>query len=360
MKQEPQTPQHHPLETRHVFLDTEVYRQFGHNPDAAPLRELGKKVLAGQLILHTTDITLAEISRQLAEYVAESARELKRVGKSVGRLHDRHPDLVAEVPKFDVETVSKAAFQKISRAICETWNAIYHNATAEPALAVFADYFSGRPPFSQAKSKEFPDAFVIKALETWCKEHDERIYVVSKDKAMQEAVSATGVLVAAGSLQDLLAAATIVETPDIIRRADELLRKKSVVVGLQTAIEAKIDRLLLLYGGDFAEGEVTGHSVSGNIEIITYGVIAAAAKDLGVLMDVRIPLSIELSYEDRSDAPYDSEDDTYFGAETADTGFEDDPTIRVFAKLRRKAPHVHSVEILTAELRVQEPYENYK
>jgi hypothetical protein len=350
----------HPLETRHVFLDTEVYRQFGHNPKTAPLVELGRKVAAGQLILHTTDITLAEIRRQLAEFVAEAAREVKAARKSAGRWSDRHPDLVADIPQLDAEAVSAAAFQNVFQAIRETWNAIYHEATSVPALAVFNDYFSGRPPFSQVKSKEFPDAFVMKALEAWCRERDERIYVVSKDKAMQEAVSASDVLVSAESLQDLLAAATIVETPDIIRRADGLLKKTSVIAGLQSAIEAEIDSLMPLYGGDYADGEVTGHSVSGNIEIISYGVIAATAKDLGVLMDIRVPLSIELSYEDRSDALYDSEDDIYFGAETAETEFDDEPIIRVFAKLRHKAPHVHGVEILTGELIVQEPFEDYK
>ncbi|MGO6685832.1 PIN domain-containing protein [Rhizobium leguminosarum] len=360
MNQKPQAPQHHPLKTRHVFLDTEVYRQLGHNPDTAPLRELGEKVSADQLILHTTDITLAEIRRQLTEFVTESANSVKAARKSAGRWLNRHPDLVTEIPELNVEMVSAAAFQKIYQAIRVAWNATYHEATSMSALSVFKDYFSGQPPFSQAKSKEFPDAFVIKALEIWCKEQEERIYVVSADKAMREAARATGVLVPVESLKDLLAAAAVVTTPDIIRQAADLLKKKPVVAELQSAIEASIDDLVPIYGGDMADGEVTGHSVSGSIEIISYGVIAATAKDLSVLMDVRIPLSIELSYEDRSDALYDSEDDVYFGAETDQAEFEDESIIRVFAKLRHKAPHVQGVEILTAELRVQEPYENYK
>ncbi|MGO6900879.1 PIN domain-containing protein [Rhizobium ruizarguesonis] len=349
-----------PLETRHVFLDTDVYRQLGHNPDTAPLLELGKKIAAGQLILHTSDITLAEIKRQLTEYVTESARELKVARKVAGRWRARHPDLVAEIPEIDVNAVSAAAFRKIVQAIRSTWYATFHQATSVAASSVFDDYFAGRPPFSQAKSKEFPDAFVIKALKTWCDEHDERLYVVSKDKAMQQAVSESGVLISADSLQEVLAAATIVETPDILRRADELLEKENVINDLQAAIESEIDQLVPSYGGDFSDGEVTGHSMSGDIEITAYGVIAATAKELSVLMDVRVPLTIELSYEDRSEAVYDSEDDTYFGSETANTEFEDEPVIRVFAKLRQKAPHVHGVEILTGEIRVQEPYENYK
>lgn len=38
--------------------------------------------------------------------------------------------------------------------------------------------------------------------------------------------------------------------------------------------------------------------MSGKIEILDYGVIAATADELGVFIDVRVPLCIELSYED--------------------------------------------------------------
>lgn len=350
----------HPLETRHVFLDTEVYRQFGHNPNSALLLELGRKIAAGQLILHTTDITLAEIRNQLGEYVAETAREVKAARKSAGRWRIRHPSLVAEIPELDTKTVSAAAFEAMRNAITTRWGAYCHAATSAPALPVFEDYFAKRPPFAHANSKEFPDAFAIKALVAWCKENDERLYVISKDKAMQEAVQASDVLISAESLQEILAAATVIETPDIIRRADDLLDEEKVVAELQAAIEAEIDNLIPVYGGDYADGEVTGHSVSGSIVVVNFGVIAATSKDLGVLLDVRIPLAIELSYEDRSEAVYDNEDDSYFGAETASTEFEDEPTIRVFAKLRHEAPYVANVEILTGEVRVQEPYENYK
>jgi predicted nucleic acid-binding protein len=349
-----------PLETRHVFLDTDVYRQLGHNPDTAPLQELGKKIAAGQLILHTTDITLAEIRRQLAEFVAESATELKAARKKAGRWRARHPDLVAEIPEIDVDAVSSAAFRKMLESIRLEWAAIFHQATSVSAVSIFEDYFAGRAPFSEPKSKEFPDAFVIKALHEWCVEQDERLYVVSKDKALQQAVGGSDRLISVDTLQNMLGAATIVETPDIVRRADELLRKKSVIDGLQKAIESEIDSLIPIYGGDFADGEVTGHSVAGRIKVVAHGVIAATGKELGVLMDVRVPLSVELSYEDRSEALYDSEVDTYFGAETAYTEFEDEPIIRVFAKLRQKAPHVRGVEMLTGEIRVQEPYEDYK
>lgn len=79
MKRRPRTvlPTPTPLRTLHVFLDTQVYRRFGHNPESPPLVALRDHLDAGRLVLHTTDVTLAEVRRQLVEYVGETSTELR-------------------------------------------------------------------------------------------------------------------------------------------------------------------------------------------------------------------------------------------------------------------------------------------
>lgn len=54
-----------PLRTRHVFLDTEVYRRAGFNISNTQFALLGNEIDAGRVVLHFTDITLAEIQRRL-------------------------------------------------------------------------------------------------------------------------------------------------------------------------------------------------------------------------------------------------------------------------------------------------------
>jgi hypothetical protein len=46
---------------------------------------------------------------------------------------------------------------------------------------VLDDYFEQRPPFSEKKKSEFPDAFAAAALEAWCKKKSEKILVISGD-----------------------------------------------------------------------------------------------------------------------------------------------------------------------------------
>jgi PIN domain len=75
-----------PLRTRHIFLDTEVYRRAGFNLFNSPFTLLAREVDAGRIVLHVSDITLAEIQRQLREIVLEHAAQAKRLARDFNRI----------------------------------------------------------------------------------------------------------------------------------------------------------------------------------------------------------------------------------------------------------------------------------
>jgi uncharacterized protein YegJ (DUF2314 family) len=349
------------LQTHHVFLDTDVYRQLGHNPESPVLKALGDQIAAKGLVLHSTDITFAEIQRQLHEFVGKAAASMNAARRDYGRWRHRHPELVAEdIPKFDHEKVADAAFNKLRQAAITEWRVTLHKATEVPAHEIFQMYFERKPPFEQRDSKEFPDAFVVRCLEKWCLEHNERMYIVTSDRAMTDAVKSTNVLLPIKGLAEVLDALASTETPNARKTAEQLLAKQAIMKALQIEIEKNIEELIPVYDGDaLPEGEVAGHELTGDIEILDFSVISLSQNDVGLVMDVKTPLTIQVDYEDRSDAIYDKEDDIYFGAEIQQTEIEDEPTIRVFAKLGRKEPRVAGLRILTGEINVSEPYENY-
>jgi hypothetical protein len=64
-----------PLASRHVFLDTQVYRALGHNPANRAMTLLEEQVTSHRVVLHTTDITLLEVRRQIRERVLARQRE---------------------------------------------------------------------------------------------------------------------------------------------------------------------------------------------------------------------------------------------------------------------------------------------
>lgn len=350
------------LVTHHVFLDTDVYRQLGHNSDSPVLSTLNDRIEDSGIVLHIADITFEEIRRQLHEYVAETTVAMAAARKHFGRWRKRHPEIVkADIPEFDAAEVAEAAFAKLRDRVKFDWNAQVHEAMAVLASEVFGDYFGRCPPFAAKDSKEFPDAFVLKALESWCRDNGERMYVVTRDKAMTEAVAASKVLIHIAGLDDILAALAAEETPDIREKVERLLAKAKVVNGLRNGIGWCIDELILVYVGDsFTDGEVTGHAVrSCDVEIAGFKVVAESPEEFGVLMDVTVPLMVNVAFDDMSAASYDREDGIYYGVEHGFAEFEADPEIRVFARLTRDPPGVASVRILTCEVEVSEPYDDY-
>ena len=348
------------LQTLHVFLDTEVYRQLGHNPDNPVLNVLGDHIENSALILHVTDITLAEIRRQLSDFVTKTTSALKTARKEYGRWRHRLPSVVPnDLPTFDETAVAAAAFDAIHNAIRYRWNATLHAATNVLASMIFEDYFARRPPFEGQASKEFPDAFVVKCLEQWCAQHDERMYVVTADKAMTDAVKNAPHLIPVQALADLFASIAATETPDIVQKAEALLARTRIGQAIQTAVEENISDLIPIYNGDLADGEVTDHELNGEVQLVDFRVVAVSDEDVSLMMEIKTPLLIHIEYDDRSDAIYDKEDDIYFGAETATTQFEDEPTVRVFARFSFKPTKLKALRLLTNEFHVSDPVDYY-
>jgi PIN domain len=183
------------LVTHHVFLDTQVYRTHAHNPDSPMLLALRDHIAADRLVLHITDITLAEIERQLGELAGEAAAAMKKARRQFGGWKKRLPKTVTgDPPNFEQAVVAKAAFKQFRKRAQEDWRVVDHAATAVAAVDIFRDYFRRKPPFEHQGSKEFPDAFVVRSLEEWCKQNDERMYVIGADKAMAAAVEKSAVL----------------------------------------------------------------------------------------------------------------------------------------------------------------------
>ncbi len=87
------------LLTRHVFVDTEVYRGFGYNLNSAPLQALGLYINEGVLDLHTTDITLSEIKRHIHEDATKLALDVSKLNQQFDRWRSRVPNSL--IPKIE-------------------------------------------------------------------------------------------------------------------------------------------------------------------------------------------------------------------------------------------------------------------
>ena len=138
------------------------------------------------------------MKRHIRERVLERRRELGKIKKDLVRWAKASPRLVpAADVDFDSEAVATELFRQFDSFLRDQCGAEVHRALAVPPGVIFDAYFNRKPPFDIEGSKEFPDAFVLEALRQWSRQHEDRIYVVTRDKAMNRAASSDDCLLGA-------------------------------------------------------------------------------------------------------------------------------------------------------------------
>jgi PIN domain len=337
-----------PLETRHVFLDTEVYRRLKHNVANPALGALMQHVNDHLLSLHITDITLLEIKRQIAEDVGQTSTLLSRAEKDLRRFRHIVPE-ITKLPDLSA-TVAEKLFGAVQAFVTKDARGKIHMALAVPAAEVFADYFARRPPFDGG-GKEFPDSFALKALDRWCAANSEKMYVVTNDAAMLRYVEDSPHLLPRNSITGLLSAARASSelAPEAERLADELLNSPAFDSHLERAIESHADELILEYYGDLPEGEVTSAGFEGVIHFVSYNIVTVSKTRISLLVDVDAEIAADVAYEDRDLAMYDKEGDQWIGADWESTTVRGTVPLELYVELSLETGEIITSELLRIE-----------
>lgn len=337
-----------PLATRHVFLDTEVYRRLKHNPANKALQVLREHTVHHVLSLHTTDITLLEIERQIAEDVAQTRLALNRADKDIRRWRHIVPEIPA-TPELS-EVVPKRLFEALKSLILEECRGKTHDALSMRAAVVFEDYFARRAPFD-AGSKEFPDSFALKALENWCRSNRETIYVVTKDAAMLRYVATSEHLLPLQTIEALLAAAQFSAEPTQYTEAiaEDLLNAPAFDHHLETALVFHEDELIIEYQGDLPEGEVNAVRFEGVIQSVLYNIVSLSTDRISLVLTVDAEIAADLGFEDRGMAMYDKEDDQWIGTDWAFTTVKGSIPLELYIELSLETGEIITSQLLRAE-----------
>jgi hypothetical protein len=98
------------LTTRHVFLDTQAYRAHAHDLSSAPFKVLASLIEEDRVTLHTTDITLEEAGRHIAEEIAAIERDATELRKKREQWQRRFPRAgLPEIAHVEAEDAAKSA-----------------------------------------------------------------------------------------------------------------------------------------------------------------------------------------------------------------------------------------------------------
>lgn len=191
------------LATRYVFIDTQAYRQMRFDWSGPVFSKLIQHAKQDHVQILTTDITKGEVKVRLREMLSEAATAINKHSAILQNLGARIAvESMADETK--ALTTLEAGFE---RFLEETF------AKTVPLVMdlnhLFADYFARRPPFSEKKKHEFPDAVVIASLTAWCTKQQEKIYVVSNDPDMPACCSPEGPLIHSPTITDIISRATV-------------------------------------------------------------------------------------------------------------------------------------------------------
>ena len=306
------------LETKHIFLDTEVYKSCGHNLNAKPMQVLGRYVADGVFVLHTTDVTLREVQRQIGDMERELANEANKVARQLQRWNRRyrHARDRLPVPEPLEPSEGAAAHRDFDWTVRHDWKARVHAAADLPVGAVIDRYFERRAPFDERGSKEFPDAIALLALENWCAAAQERVYVVSKDKALGRAAEASEHLIAIVGLHCLLALVASAEGHGIADAVRGAFDEPSFRVALQDVLARSIGQMGGVYCGDrYFDGDVLAMEVEELEAVAEVTILRVDEEQVACVADARLAISAEIDHTDISEAWWDREDQRYYGAE---------------------------------------------
>jgi hypothetical protein len=165
--------------TCNVFLDTCVYDRCNFDLSCRDFLRLTSLVAEGYVHVFLTTVTKREIEAHIDKRAREASTALKTFADKA-RLISPLSGPFEAIPVATDEGLKKA-FQQSFREFCKKLNI---EVIAVPNMSlegVLDDYFEQRPPFSEKKKSEFPDAFAAAALEAWCKKKSEKILVISGD-----------------------------------------------------------------------------------------------------------------------------------------------------------------------------------
>lgn len=172
---------------RHVpialYIDTEVFKRNGLRLDTREFKLLKTTFVKGGIRLLVPAIMERELLRHYE-------RQAQRCGDQWRALQNEHPlqSLKSWTPRSKEDVAAECLTELKAQ-----WDQFKQHFTVEalPLLSnleeVIDNYFAIKAPFSAAKPKEFPDAFVLSALNGYHKAHKVNIAAISSDGDFQKA-----------------------------------------------------------------------------------------------------------------------------------------------------------------------------
>lgn len=244
------------LKGKRVFVDTTEFSAAHFNMQNPSFVEFAKLCGKRQMVLLTTDITKREIDAGVRFCAEKALQTIAEAAKVVDALQEPEVPAVKALAGKLTSAKFLGAWSKGVEDFFKECHAVTLAMPPNAASKVFDLYFGRQPPFGgKNKKAEFPDAFVLQALQAAIRPNDDSLYVISDDSDFEKACQGNPKLVHLKSLSRLL---NLVHEHDIAVKQVRATIDKNFNV-----IKKKLEAILksLPPGLRDAEGTVTLNSI---------------------------------------------------------------------------------------------------
>lgn len=306
------------METRNIFIDTSIFISQNYNFKSATFGNLCRLAKTNKARVYLTDINIREVRAHIEEDVSKAIQASSTFKKRAKILRNIESTPFKEFfQNIDDVIALESLYGQLDEFLTEVGATILQ--TSEVSIdAIFDKYFEKKPPFGDGKKKsEFPDAFIIEALEAWCEKKEDRIYVVSEDHDLCSHCNTSGKLIFLSKLAKFI---SLVEFHDEVLSPSVL----SLVVQNRESIKKDISEAFCNEGFwiEDQDGDVNDVRVN-NIEVEEMLLLKVDQNSAVLQVDVKTNFSADLTYDDLDTASYDSEDKILIPWRTIDKTVEE-------------------------------------
>lgn len=298
------------LRSKLFFLDTETYVARNFQFDSSVLKTLRSHLEEDGCHLLITDVNVREIRRHLRRKANEAHAFITRAKKDAMILRN-----TTALPWHGI--FANVSADGIFDELVKKFDAFLNHGSIEivptntvDINAVFDAYFDEKPPFAIKKS-EFPDAFVLLAIDAISKRRGHQLYIVSQDNDVKSFCALHQNLISVNRLDELLALVlkNTERLAEPAKFADEIFEEWQD--RLKKEIEQKIKDHEFQVSYDYEEGineaEVQDVDIE-SIQFLEKNLTDVSTEHAEFSIVVRISLVVTVEYPDYDRSPWDSED----------------------------------------------------
>lgn len=174
---------------KNIFLDTNIFESnnFFHGTSIHGLLRYAKE---GIIKFYMTDISYNEIISRIEINLFEAKNDINQYANQIDKSR-----ILKNVQKYQDITKLKynvndllAEIKKQLDVNIENSNIQFIKPDGVDINEIFYAYYHNLPPFNSKPNKkhEFPDAFIIKTIESWCKINKTKMIFVTKDNDFKD------------------------------------------------------------------------------------------------------------------------------------------------------------------------------